>query len=143
MKYDYSKAHNRVKVVKKDWKYQVASWHGKHYVQTVGCFGVSSIAYWCSRLLSYISDWGLLEASVFPHKVVMWQADMQMASLSHNMVFHRPFKLDEWLCHAIRSPASSGGRGFAVGEVWSESGTLVATTAQEGLMRLGGARTRT
>eukprot|EP00520_Triparma_pacifica_P004365 CAMPEP_0118650916 /NCGR_PEP_ID=MMETSP0785-20121206/10500_1 /TAXON_ID=91992 /ORGANISM="Bolidomonas pacifica, Strain CCMP 1866" /LENGTH=283 /DNA_ID=CAMNT_0006543319 /DNA_START=103 /DNA_END=950 /DNA_ORIENTATION=+ len=65
------------------------------------------------RLLTYISDWSLLETSVFPHDgVAMWQKNMQMASLSHSMVFHRDFKLDEqWLCHAMYSPTSSGGRG--------------------------------
>lgn len=62
------------------------------------------------RLLAYISDWGLLETSVFPHEIGMWERKMQMASLSHTMHFHRPFKLDEeWVCHAmyVRSRAAS------------------------------------
>ena len=54
LKFDYSKAHNRIKVKQKDWKYQCCTWNNIHYVQLVGCFGTSSIAYWCSRLLSYI-----------------------------------------------------------------------------------------
>lgn len=54
VKFDYSKAHNRIKVASKDWKYQCVTWRNSHYVQTVGCFGTSSIAYYCSRLLAYI-----------------------------------------------------------------------------------------
>ena len=53
------------------------------------------------------------------------------------MHFHHDFRLDhEWLCHVMHSPVASGGRGYARGEVWTEGGLLVATTAQEGLMRL-------
>ena len=90
------------------------------------------------RLLTYISDWGILETSVFPHNVCMWQKDMQIASLSHSIVFHRDFKIDEqWLCHAMYSPSSIGGRGFCLGEFWTESGDLVASTSQEGLIRVG------
>ncbi|GMH50005.1 hypothetical protein TrRE_jg4478 [Triparma retinervis] len=90
------------------------------------------------RLLTYISDWGLLETSVFPHEGVgMWMPNMQMASLSHSMVFHRDFKLDEqWLCHAMYSPTSSGGRGYSLGEFWTEDGDLIASTSQEGLIRV-------
>jgi len=89
------------------------------------------------RLLTYISDWGLLETSVFPHDVGMWNPKMQMASLSHSLKFHRDFNIEtEWLCHAMHSPCSGGGRGFAVGEFWNEKGELVASTSQEGLIRL-------
>ncbi|GMH85907.1 hypothetical protein TrST_g11641 [Triparma strigata] len=87
------------------------------------------------RLLSYISDWGLLETSLFPHPVGMWSPGIQAASLSHNIVFHRPFRMDQWLCHAMYSPTSTGGRGYALGEFWSEDGELIASTSQEGLIR--------
>ena len=63
LKFDYSKAHNRIKILAKDWKYQVVTWRGTHYVQPVGCFGTASIAYWCSRLLSYIKR---LKTLTFP-----------------------------------------------------------------------------
>ena len=67
----------------------------------------------------------------------MLQPFMQMASLSHSMNFHREFRFDtSWLCHVMSSPTTSGGRGFALGEVWSEDGRLVASTSQEGLMRV-------
>jgi acyl-CoA thioesterase-2 len=89
------------------------------------------------RLLTYISDWGLLEASMFPHPLCSWRHELQVSSLSHSMHFHRPFRLDEqWLCHAITSPTASGARGYSLGEFWSEQGALVASTAQEGLIRL-------
>lgn len=88
------------------------------------------------RLLTYISDWGILEVSLFPHAVSMWDARMQVASLSHAMHFHQPFRLDrQWLCHVMRSPVSSGGRGLTFGEFWSEDGVLIASTLQEGLIR--------
>ena len=87
-------------------------------------------------LLTYISDWGLLETSVFPHPTGMWSKQMQMASLNHSIKFHRPFDLSkEWLCHAMHSPVSGGGRGYAVGEFWNERGELVASSSQEGLIR--------
>jgi acyl-CoA thioesterase-2 len=59
-----------------------------------------------------------------------------MASLDHAMWFHRPVRVDEWLLFALDSPAAAGGRGLARGYVFTEHGKLVATLAQEGLIRL-------
>lgn len=90
------------------------------------------------RLLTYISDWGLLETSLLPLPTAMWLPQMQVASLTHSIQFHRPdsFRLDgEWLCHVMRSPMATGGRGVALGEVYTEAGDLVASTSQEGLIR--------
>lgn len=88
------------------------------------------------RLLTYASDWGLLATSLNPHPTALWAPDVRVASLSHSLHFHQPFRLDkQWLCHAFRSPASSGGRGYCIGEIWTEDGVLVASTAQEGLIR--------
>ena len=88
------------------------------------------------RLLTYLSDWGLLETAILPHPTAMWRPEMQVASLSHTMHFHHQFRFDErWLLHVMRSPSASGGRGYALGEVYREDGLLVASTAQEGLMR--------
>lgn len=87
------------------------------------------------RLLAYLSDWGLLETAIYPHNVALWGPEVRVSSITHAMHFHQPFRCDEWFCHVMESPASSGGRGFASGEIWSESGVLVASTAQEGLMR--------
>lgn len=95
------------------------------------------------RLLAYLSDWSLLETALFPHPTALWGTDVRAASLSHSMRFHQPFRTDEWLCHAMYSPAASGARGYALGEFWSEAGVLVASTAQEGLIRpTGGLRGR-
>ena len=60
---------------------------------------------------------------------------MQVASLDHAMYFHRPFRMDDWLLYAIDSPSASGARGLARGQFFTEDGTLVASTVQEGLMR--------
>lgn len=88
------------------------------------------------RLLTYVSDWGLLETAIYPHATALWRPEMQVASLSHSMYFHHSFRMDQqWLCHVMHSPVSSGGRGYALGEFWTEDGKLVASTAQEGLMR--------
>ena len=62
---------------------------------------------------------------------------MTLASLSHSMHFHQPVRADGWLCHVIHSPAASGARGYALGEFWDESGVLIASSSQEGLMRSG------
>ncbi len=59
-----------------------------------------------------------------------------MASIDHAMWFHRPLRVDDWLLHAVESPNASGARGFARANVFSRNGTLVASTAQEGLVRL-------
>ena len=74
-------------------------------------------------------------AALFPHGASLWSKDVTAASLTHAMHFHAPVRADEWLCHAMRSPAASGARGFCLGEIWSESGVLVASSSQEGLIR--------
>ena len=87
------------------------------------------------RLLTYASDWSLLETAILPHPTALWGTDVRAASLTHSVHFHREYRADEWHCHAMHSPSASGARGFALGEVWSEDGRLVASTAQEGLLR--------
>jgi acyl-CoA thioesterase-2 len=94
------------------------------------------------RLIAYMSDWSLLETALFPHPSALWGTDVRAASLTHTMTFHAPVRADEWHCHAMRSPAASGARGFALGEFWSEGGTLVASSAQEGLIRPTGGRAK-
>ncbi len=61
---------------------------------------------------------------------------MQMASLDHAVWFHREFRMDEWLLHAMESPSASLGRGLSLGKIFTQSGQLVATVAQEGLIRI-------
>lgn len=86
-------------------------------------------------LLAYASDFNLLGAAMQPHAVSWLMPDMQVASLDHAIWFHRPFRMDEWLLYVIDSPSASGARGLSRGQFYTQSGVLVASTAQEGLMR--------
>ena len=87
-------------------------------------------------LLAYASDMGLLGTSMRPHGISYMHPRFQAASLDHAMWFHRPFRIDEWLLYATDSPISAGARGFNRGSVYTRDGVLVASTAQEGLLRL-------
>jgi acyl-CoA thioesterase-2 len=84
---------------------------------------------------TYASDMTLLGSSLVPHGVSVSSPSMQSASLDHTIWFHRPFRADEWLLYDQVSPSASGGRGFALGRVFAQDGRLVATVAQEGLIR--------
>ncbi|MEQ8486120.1 MAG: acyl-CoA thioesterase II [Pseudomonadales bacterium] len=86
-------------------------------------------------VLAYLSDWSLLDTATLPHGVSFLQDDMQMASLDHAMWFHRPFRADEWLLYVQDSPSASGARGLNRGLIYRRDGVLVASAAQEGLMR--------
>jgi acyl-CoA thioesterase-2 len=85
---------------------------------------------------TYASDLTLLGASLVPHGVHFGTPGMQMASLDHTVWFHRPFRADRWWLYDQVSPTAVGGRGLATARVFTEDGTLVATVAQEGLIRL-------
>ena len=87
-------------------------------------------------VLAYLSDWSLLDTATLPHGVSFMQPDAQMASLDHAMWFHRPFRADEWLLYVQDSPSASGARGLNRGLVYRRDGTLVASAAQEGLIRI-------
>jgi acyl-CoA thioesterase-2 len=86
-------------------------------------------------LLAYASDFNLLGVTMQPHGVSWMVPGMQVASLDHAIWFHRPFRLDDWLLYAIDSPSASGARGLARGQFFTQDGVLVASTAQEGLIR--------
>jgi acyl-CoA thioesterase-2 len=88
------------------------------------------------NLLAYMSDYQLLGTATLPHGVHFEQGNVQMASLDHAMWFHRGFRADEWLLYAMESPNASSARGLALGRVFSSDGALVASTAQEGLIRI-------
>ncbi len=90
-----------------------------------------------AAVLAYISDFALLETALSPHGKILSDPDVRLASLDHALWFHRPFKADKWLLYSLDSPSSSGSRGFCRGQIFSEDGTLIASTAQEGLMRIG------
>jgi acyl-CoA thioesterase-2 len=87
-------------------------------------------------LLAYVSDFHLLDTALKPHGVSMISSKLVMASIDHAMWFHRSVRVDDWLLYAIDSPSSSGARGFARGSVFARDGRLVASAAQEGLIRV-------
>jgi len=88
------------------------------------------------RLLAYASDFHLLGTSTFPHGISYLQPNVQMASLDHALWFHRACRIDEWLLYSCDSPAAVGGRGLSRGSIYTREGLLVASTAQEGLIRV-------
>jgi acyl-CoA thioesterase II len=88
------------------------------------------------RLLAYLSDYFLLDTSTLPHGAAIRGNSVVMASIDHAMWFHRPLRVDDWLLYAVESPSASGARGFARASVYARDGRLVASTAQEGLVRL-------
>ena len=87
-------------------------------------------------LLAYVSDYALLDTALMPHAITSMSPQIIMASLDHAMWFHRDVRLDDWLLYSTDSPSASGARGFARGSVFTRDGRLVASTAQEGLMRI-------
>ncbi len=84
---------------------------------------------------TYASDMTLLGATLVPHGVHISSPSVRAASLDHTIWFHRPFRADRWWLYDQVSPSASGGRGLAFGRVFTTDGTLVATVAQEGLIR--------
>ena len=88
------------------------------------------------NLLAYVSDYQLLATAMLPHGVHFEHGNAQMASLDHALWFHRPFRVDEWLLYALESPNATGARGLARGHFFARDGRLVASTAQEGLIRI-------
>jgi len=89
-----------------------------------------------AAVLAYSSDYTLLESVLRRHGLVWTDPRLRVASLDHSMWFHRDARADEWLLYAQQSPSATSGRGFAVGNMFAEDGTLVATTAQEGMVRV-------
>jgi acyl-CoA thioesterase-2 len=87
-------------------------------------------------VLAYASDLTLLDAALLPHGRTAFEKEIMPASLDHALWFHRPFRADEWLLYAQDSPNLNGARGFSRGLIFMRDGTLVASVAQEGLLRL-------
>jgi len=86
-------------------------------------------------VLAYASDMTLLDTSMVPHGRTLFEPSIMAASLDHALWFHRPFRADEWLLYAQDTPNMSGARGFSRGQIFARDGTLVASVAQEGLVR--------
>jgi acyl-CoA thioesterase-2 len=86
-------------------------------------------------MLAYASDFNLVTTALYPHGHTIWEPDLHGASLDHAMWFHRDFRMDQWLLYAMNSPNASKARGLGIGRIFTRSGALVATVAQEGLLR--------
>ena len=88
-----------------------------------------------AAFLAYLSDMTLLDTALFPHGLSVFERTIQGASLDHSMWFHAPDPLDDWLLYTTDSPFSGGARGLSRGSIFNRSGRLIASTAQEGLIR--------
>jgi acyl-CoA thioesterase-2 len=86
-------------------------------------------------MLAFMSDFALLGTALFPHHYTGMSKNLKAASLDHALWFHRPFRADDYLLYCVDSPRASGGRGFSRGSFYTREGELVASTAQESLIR--------
>jgi acyl-CoA thioesterase II len=103
------------------------------WLRTVGALPDNPALHY--SLLAYASDHHLIGTALLPHGVSFVTPGMQIASLDHCMWFHQPLRADDWLLHVMESPVARGSRGLARGRIYTRSGALVASTAQEGLIR--------
>jgi acyl-CoA thioesterase-2 len=87
-------------------------------------------------ILAYASDYGLLAAALQPHGITWRRSDVMVASLDHAIWFHRPVDVDDWLLYTMESPVTGRARGFSRGTFYARNGQLIASVAQEGLIRL-------
>ncbi len=87
-------------------------------------------------LLAYVSDFNLLDTATLRHGVHLGTPNLRVASIDHAMWFHRTARVDEWLLYSTDSPSASGARGFTRGSIYARDGRLVASSCQEGLIRL-------
>ncbi|MBS0274078.1 MAG: acyl-CoA thioesterase II [Proteobacteria bacterium] len=108
--------------------------HQSVWVRATGALPADIALQQC--VLAYASDMTLLDTSLLPHGIGWFDNRVQMASIDHAMWFHRPFRADQWLLYVQDSPSASGARGFNRGLIFSQDGKLVASVAQEGLMRM-------
>ncbi len=89
-----------------------------------------------NAVLAYLSDMTLLDTALVTHGRTLFDPDLQVASLDHALWFHRPFRADEWLLYAQDSPNAGGARALTRGLIYAQDGRLVASVAQEGLIRV-------
>ncbi len=106
----------------------------RYWVRAIGAMGDRLLDH--QAVLAYASDYGLLGSALQPHGASFRDPRFMIASLDHSIWFHRPFRMDDWLLYVSESPASAAGRGLARGTFFTREGVLVASTAQEGLMRV-------
>ena len=113
---------------------QVAEQHV--WMRTVGALPDDPLVH--EAVLAYASDYSLLEPILRRHRVPWTTPGLKMASLDHAMWFHRPARADDWVLYAQHSPSAQSGRGLGLGRMFAADGTLVATVAQEGMVRVPG-----
>ena len=87
-------------------------------------------------VLAYASDFTLLDTALIAHGKLLFDEDVQLASLDHALWFHRPFRADEWMLYVQDSPSAAGARAFCRGSIYRRDGVLIASVAQEGLVRI-------
>jgi acyl-CoA thioesterase-2 len=104
------------------------------WIRTTGPLPDDPALHQCA--LAYASDMTLLDSTLIAHGRSVFDPDIQGASLDHAVWFHQPFRADDWLLYSQESPVSGGARGFARGSIFSADGRLVASVAQEGLIRV-------
>jgi acyl-CoA thioesterase-2 len=104
------------------------------WLKAIGSAGDDPVVH--QAVLAYASDYGLLGTALQPHGLLFRDPGVMLASLDHAIWVHRPVRVDEWLLHVIDSPTSGGARAFSRGSFFTRDGTLVASTAQEGLFRV-------
>ena len=107
--------------------------HNKVWFRADGVLPDDELLHVC--VLAYLSDLTLLYSVLATHALSMEFDRIQMASLDHTIWFHRPFRADEWWLYDQWSPSAQGARGLSIGRVFTQDGRLVATCAQEGLIR--------
>lgn len=103
------------------------------WVRTLGAIPKDQVIQ--ASVLAYLSDMLLLDTTLFAHGKNLFNSEIQAASLDHSMWFHRPFDFSDWLLYTMDSPNTNGARGFARGSLYSRDGKLIASVAQEGLIR--------
>lgn len=103
------------------------------WVRTLGSIPKDQVIQ--ASVLAYLSDMLLLDTTLFAHGKNLFNSEIQAASLDHSMWFHRPFDFSDWLLYTMDSPNTNGARGFARGSLYSRDGKLIASVAQEGLIR--------
>jgi acyl-CoA thioesterase-2 len=108
------------------------------WIKATGKLGDNLALHQC--VLAYASDFTLLDTALIAHGRFVFDPRLMLASLDHAIWFHRVFRADDWLLYAQDSPTSGGGRAFCRGALFTREGELVASTAQEGLVRERAAR---
>jgi len=103
------------------------------WIKATGTLGDDLALHQC--VLAYASDFTLLDTALIAHGRFVFDPNLMLASLDHAVWFHEPFRADEWLLYAQDSPSSGASRAFCRGTLFTRDGRLVASTAQEGLVR--------